>query len=187
VNVPKRNPAANFLLQEPCNAEIRYERGIVRYVFSRYNVPANVRRKAYDQAERTLGERRPTMEIVEQHVRLPLFLRPRVLFHPTDHVTIPSVLNSKAMSGYLGKSYRDVRGSCNEAEGVICMCFGYPYLKMPGSAASLAIHDSPPPLEEIAESRGMILCPGDDEMELWVVEPLGQLLDRLDAEEGLDA
>jgi hypothetical protein len=164
--------------------EARYELKVIKYLMTRYKVTPAVKGQVYDLAEATFGERRPTMAILEQVLELPLTLRTCSVPKPTEKLDLAKALNGKAVSGYLGNQYREVRSSFPdlvEMNYVIGMCFNYPYLKSPNSASSLVLHDGVPTMEEISTNPGIILCQGDLEMELWVIEPLRQLLDRLEA------
>lgn len=181
MSAAQSNPFAGFNSQE--DNEGRYENTILKYLLNRYNVARRIKNQLYDNAEAIVGSRQPTISMLEQLVPLPIMLRARIIVYPTGHLTVPTALNGKALAGYIGKTYRDVRDSFPdlvEMNYVIGMCFGYPYLHTPGSAASLVIHDATPTLDEISEARGIILIPGDTERSIWAIEPLGQLLDRLD-------
>lgn len=185
--VPQYSPWPSFHAVQAQDHEGRYEAKILQYLLSRYAVSKEVKNQLYSLAERRTGQRRPTLEQLAQLVDLPLVLRSRLIYQPTNLLTIASALNGKAFSGPLGQSYQDVLDSVAdlaEMNHVIGMCFGYPYLKLPGSAASLVLHNGMLSTDEIAESPGVICCCGDDPQEVWVIEPLGRLLDRLDGEHG---
>ncbi len=87
------------------------------------------------------------------------------------------------MSGGFGKAYRNVRDSYPDCNSVIAMCFEFPYLKIPQSAASLVLHNGGvPSVDDMERCRapGVITVLGDCNGEVLVLEPLKHLLDRLD-------